>query len=267
MQRFIQAVMELVDRKQYISWSLPEDWHILLSSNPDNGEYIVNSVDDAQATRFLSMNIKYNEKIWAEWAENNHIDSRCINFMLMNPEAVEGVADTEGKKATRKGANPRQWVNFFYAIGNLKNYQEPEALTKIETIGQMAVGEDLTASFIQFIHNNMDKLIEPEFMLLHKDQEQVIKGIEDCIHVEGIYRNDIASILAIRFSNWTTKYLNQNSSNPFIVDRIHDIITKEVFGADLAFTIAKLIYAKNRSKLLALISKKSFMQYTLNTNK
>jgi len=29
--RFIQAVMELIDRQQYISWSLPKDWHIILT--------------------------------------------------------------------------------------------------------------------------------------------------------------------------------------------------------------------------------------------
>ena len=43
--RFIQAVMELVDRQQYISWVLPKDWHIILTSNPDNGDYMVNSID------------------------------------------------------------------------------------------------------------------------------------------------------------------------------------------------------------------------------
>ena len=46
--RFIQACMELVDRQTYISWSLPEDWHIILTANPDNGDYMVNSVDAAQ---------------------------------------------------------------------------------------------------------------------------------------------------------------------------------------------------------------------------
>ena len=38
--RFIQAVMELVDRQTYISWTLPEDWHIILTANPDNGDYL-----------------------------------------------------------------------------------------------------------------------------------------------------------------------------------------------------------------------------------
>ena len=40
--RFIQAVMELIDRQTYISWSLPQDWHIVLTANPDNGDYMVN---------------------------------------------------------------------------------------------------------------------------------------------------------------------------------------------------------------------------------
>ena len=46
--RFIQACMELIDRQTYISWSLPKDWHIVLTSNPDNGEYLVSSIDNAQ---------------------------------------------------------------------------------------------------------------------------------------------------------------------------------------------------------------------------
>jgi len=49
-QRFIQATMELIDRGEYISWSLPENWTILLSSNPDTGDYNVSSLDNAQKT-------------------------------------------------------------------------------------------------------------------------------------------------------------------------------------------------------------------------
>ena len=46
--RFIQAVMELIDRQTYISWTLPKDWHIILTANPDNGDYMVYSDDAAQ---------------------------------------------------------------------------------------------------------------------------------------------------------------------------------------------------------------------------
>ena len=64
-QRFIQATMELVDKQEYASWSLPKDWHIILTNNPDNSDYFVTSLDDAQRTRFITFNLKFNIEDWA----------------------------------------------------------------------------------------------------------------------------------------------------------------------------------------------------------
>ena len=64
--KFIQAVMELVDRQEYLSWKLPDDWHIVLTANPDDGNYLVNSIDVAQRTRFVSVILKWNHERWAE---------------------------------------------------------------------------------------------------------------------------------------------------------------------------------------------------------
>lgn len=106
--RFIQAVMELIDRQQYISWKLPKDWHIILTSNPDNGEYLVNSIDNAQKTRFISVDLKFDIKCWGEWAENNQIDNRCINFLLKHPELVSDKI------------NSRSITTFFNSISSLE---------------------------------------------------------------------------------------------------------------------------------------------------
>ena len=76
--RFIQACMELVDRQTYISWTLPKDWHIILTANPDNGDYMVNSIDSAQKTRYITANLKFDVDVWARWAEESGIDNRCI---------------------------------------------------------------------------------------------------------------------------------------------------------------------------------------------
>ena len=81
--RFIQAVMELIDRQSYISWTLPKDWHIILTANPDNGDYMVNSVDSAQKTRYVTANLKFDVNVWAQWAESANIDTRCINFFVI----------------------------------------------------------------------------------------------------------------------------------------------------------------------------------------
>ncbi|WP_353086646.1 hypothetical protein, partial [Flavobacterium sp.] len=75
--RFIQAVMELIDRGEYVSWKMPQNWTIVLTSNPDNGDYSVNTVDPAQRTRYLTVEMSFNHKEWATWAEFNNIDSRC----------------------------------------------------------------------------------------------------------------------------------------------------------------------------------------------
>lgn len=47
-QRFTQAVMSIILKQEYASWSLPKGWTVVLSSNPDSGDYIVTEQDPAQ---------------------------------------------------------------------------------------------------------------------------------------------------------------------------------------------------------------------------
>ena len=127
--RFIQAVMELIDRQTYISWSLPKDWHILLTANPDDGEYLVNSIDNAQKTRFISVNLKFDINCWGVWAEENQIDNRCINFLLKHPELVS----TE--------VNSRSITTFFNSISSLDSFDNN--LPLIQMVGEGSVGSEL----------------------------------------------------------------------------------------------------------------------------
>lgn len=74
---FMQATMELINEGKYISWSLPKNTTIVLTSNPDDSSYSVSTLDNAQKTRFINFNIKLNIKDWASWAEFNGVDSRA----------------------------------------------------------------------------------------------------------------------------------------------------------------------------------------------
>ena len=48
---FMNAIMELIDRGEYLSWKLPVNCHLFLTSNYDNGEYsVTSSLDEAQKT-------------------------------------------------------------------------------------------------------------------------------------------------------------------------------------------------------------------------
>jgi len=240
--RFIQAIMELVDRQEYISWKLPEDWHIVLTANPDDGEYLVNSIDVAQRTRFISIVMKWNHEVWAEWAEKEGLDGRCINFVLMHPEVVTA------------RVNPRSITTFFNAISSFENFNEK--LPMIQMIGEGSVGPELATIFAVFIKNRLDKLIGPKDIILGKDENVVVKALLEAI-TEGNpndYRADIASLLTTRIINWTVNYSQNNPITPEILERISMLIKNtDIFTDDLKYHIVKKILNGNKQKFQKLL--------------
>lgn len=43
---------------------------------------MVTSIDEAAASRMVTLNVKFDLDSWAKWAEENELDSRAINFLL-----------------------------------------------------------------------------------------------------------------------------------------------------------------------------------------
>jgi len=236
--RFIQAVMELIDRQQYISWKLPKDWHIILTSNPDNGNYLVNSIDNAQRTRFITANLKFDIKVWARWAEENQIDNRCINFLLMHPELVT------------TQTNARSITTFFNSISSISVFEDK--LPLIQMIGEGSVGSEFASLFNMFIHNKLDKLITPEDMMT-KDEAYVKGFLTGIIGKENSYRSDIASTLATRLVNHNVFFANNNAVPQGMIDRLAYLLTEEIFGIDLNYYIVKNIMAGNKTKFSKLL--------------
>lgn len=236
--RFIQAVMELIDRQQYISWKLPKDWHIILTSNPDNGDYLVNSIDNAQRTRFITANLKFDIKVWARWAEENQIDNRCINFLLMHPELVT------------TQTNARSITTFFNSISSIPVFEDK--LPLIQMIGEGSVGSEFASLFNMFIHNKLDKLITPEDMMT-KDEAYVKGFLTGIIGKENSYRSDIASTLATRLVNHNIFFANNNAVPQGMIDRLAYLLTEEIFGIDLNYYIVKNIMAGNKTKFSKLL--------------
>ena len=239
--RFIQAVMELVDRQEYISWKLPKDWHILLTANPDNGDYLVNSIDIAQKTRFMSIVMKWNVERWAEWAEKDGIDSRCINFMLMNDDIV------------KQAVNPRSLTNFFNSISSIPEFEDN--LPLIQNLGEGSVGSDTATLFSAFIHEKMDRWITPKDILLHEDGTGVIESIKEIFGKGDNYRADIASTIAKRLVNFALHYAESNPIPVEITSRLTRIIKADgLFTDDLNYHIVKKLLAGNKQKFKMLVN-------------
>jgi nucleoside-triphosphatase THEP1 len=246
--RFIQAVMELIDRQQYISWTLPKDWHIILTSNPDNGEYLVNSIDNAQKTRFVSINLKFDVECWGRWAEKNSIDSRCINFLLMHPEII------------KNEVNARSITTFFNAISSLDSFEND--LSLIQMIGEGSVGPDVATMFTLFINNKLDKIISPDKILL-QDETYVLGTLKSIIGTKDKYRADIASTIATRVTNYVLYFAETNNIEKKIIERLSKIVTSEIFNTDICYNMVKQIYNGNTSKFKLMAMDKGLVKYIM----
>ena len=246
--RFIQAVMELIDRQQYISWSLPKDWHIILTANPDNGDYLVSSIDNAQKTRFITVQLKFDTECWAKWAEENQIDGRCINFLLLHPELVT------------KDVNSRSVSMFFNSISSIKSFDD--SLPLIQMIGEGSVGPEFSSMFTMFINNKLDKMISPQHVI-EQDEKYVLNTLKSIVGKDENYRADLASTLSTRIVNYLDLFSKENPVEKNVVDRISKIVNEKIFANDICYNMVRSIYNNNPSKFKTMMMNKDLVQYIM----
>jgi hypothetical protein len=249
--RFVQATMELISRQEYISWKLPANYHIILTSNPDDGEYQVNVTDKAQRTRYISHTLKFDIDVWAKWAEENGIDGRGINFALANPEIFSETGET----------NPRSITTFFDSISSIKDFENEKNLALITMMGLGSVGQEVSLLFATFIHNKLDKLISPEEMLdVKQNEKDILNKIFKLTHEGDNYRADIASIIVTRLINYTSFYAKENPISDGLIKRITKIFSNKMFATDIASNAVKRIHASH-NKFQPLLLQNELIQY------
>lgn len=232
--RFMQAMMEVCDRQEYVSWKLPKNWHVILTTNPDNGDYNVTSLDVAQQTRFVSVDLKFDEKVWAKWAESAGMDGRCINFLLMHPELVN------------QKVNPRSFTTFFNSISSIKSFEDE--LPIIQMIGEGSVGLDFSSMFTMFINNKLDKILSPEDIMT-KGKSTVFEELTAMIGEDDDFRADISSVVATRIVNYLLNFAKSNPISGDILTRIEDLFLEcQSFTEDLKYYIVKEVVNGNKQK-------------------
>ena len=246
--RFIQACMELVDRQTYISWTLPKDWHIILTANPDNGDYMVNSTDPAQKTRYITANLKFDIDVWARWAEQNEIDTRCINFLLMHPELVT------------QETNARSISTFFNSISSIKKFEDQ--LPLVQMIGEGSVGNEFASMFTTFINNKLDKLVTPREIVLG-DEKIVLPQLRECVGSGDNYRADIASLLATRIANFSVAYSKTDTVNPKMQQRLIKLCTLDYLTDDLKYLVVRTIFTGNKQKFNQMMMNPAIIKMTI----
>lgn len=257
--QLLQAAMDLILTQEYVSWRLPKKTTIVLTNNPDDGSNNVNSLDEAQASRFLNFGVKFDIDAWAQWAERKDLDGRCINFVLSYHDILFK-ANEEGNRI----CNPRSFVLFANTIAGMKNWDDPETLSFISMMAKGCFKDEddrFSKMFALFIKNKMHTLIQPS-TILKGNWSDVKKKLEETLYdSNGTYRADIATLIERRFCNYISAWLDSEEKSPISVvhDRLLEIIENEekggkrIFTMDLLYHLVKTITADHKrqtSKLL-----------------
>lgn len=239
-----QAIMEIIYKQEYISWKLPKYTTVCCTSNPDNGDYDVTSLDEAARTRLLNFNMKFDIKSWQYWAENEGIDGRCINFLSLYHSEI-----MQTKQGIPSKVNARNYTMFANSISGIKDWSTSENLAFILQIasGCFLDEDDIIGGlFTTFIANKLDKLISPEDLVL-KSWDYIKQELEDQLYDGDEYRADIASVITTRFINYSLLYFEkEGAKSSVIIDRIIDIVDnkKTLLTEDLIFSLIKTLNNK-----------------------
>ena len=258
--QLLQACMDLVLEQEYISWKFPKKTTIALTNNPDDGTNNVNSLDEAQRTRFMNYTVEFDLDSWMKWAETKGVDGRCINFVASYAGELFN-ADDEGNRI----CNPRSFVMFANMIKGIKDWDNPDSLSFISTIAKGCFKDEggrFSAMFTSFIRNKMHLLIQPKDMLLGS-WDRIKKILEDTLYDStDQYRPDIASLLERRFSNYVSAWLDSKEDTPIskVKDRILDFIDFKgqnghgfLFNRDLFYKMIKSITSDHTNQTRKLL--------------
>lgn len=164
--RILRGLMQLLQEFEMFSWTLPPKWQIVCTANPEGGDYSVTSMDDAMLTRMLHLTMVFDVKAWAKWALEAGTDPRGVSFVLTYPEVITG-----------KRTTARTLTQFFDQIQSIPDLRS--SLELVSVLAQSSLDEVTTSTFIAFVNDQLQQLIEPLEILEASDWASVSKRISE----------------------------------------------------------------------------------------
>ncbi|MBX2876711.1 MAG: AAA family ATPase [Saprospiraceae bacterium] len=246
--RILRGIMQLLQNYELISWRLPKGWQIILTANPDGGDYSVTPLDDAMLTRMMHITLTFDEKEWAAWAMSNSIDNRGIDFVLTYPEIVQGQRTT-----------PRTLVQFFQAIAPIEKLEDQLGLVKI--LGDSCLDEETVAAFVAFVQESLQQLPDPQALLESEGMEVFQEQLADLIQEKPL-RVDLLSTLAFRLFTFGTA--SKTSIQPRQVENMKRFLLLDDIPADIRLGLARNLATNKEAAWQNLLEDPDLMDLLLN---
>jgi hypothetical protein len=232
--RILRGIMQLLQNYELVSWKLPPKWQIVLTANPDGGDYSVTPMDDAMLTRMMHITMEFDPKAWSVWAEKAGVDPRGINFVLTYPEVAHG-----------KRTTPRSLTQFFESIQHIPHLNQK--LPLVQMLASSCLDEETVTAFIAFVQQNLAELISPEEICTAKDfTGKVYRPIKEVVSQE-IFRVDIMATLCTRLVNYLTIYDIKPSAEQ--LKNIQQFIKMDFMPNDLRLSMLQDIVQSPNARL------------------
>lgn len=237
--RILRGIMQLLQNYELVSWKLPENWQIILTANPDGGDYSVTPMDDAMLTRMLHITMTFEVKTWVKWAKVNNIDNRCIDFVLTHPNLITGERTT-----------PRTLVQFFKNIQPITSWKDNLAL--IQLLGDATLDASTVASFIAYVQNDMQLLLTPEEILNSEDFENEVENrLQDLVMGDAV-RIDILATICTQLIQ--TVCVSTFKLNSLKLENLKAFIKLDFLPDDLRLTFAQDLVSSENEDLKQILT-------------
>ena len=237
--RILRGIMQLLQNYELASWKLPPEWHIILTANPDSGDYSVTPLDDAMITRMRHITMQFDVKEWAKWADKKGIDPRGIHFVLTHKNLVIGNRTT-----------PRTLVHFFESIKSIKDLKKKKKL--VQLLGDASLDEEHVVAFLDFMEQYDDDLPSPGTILNAADfQNDIYTPIKHLVDGDQI-RADMLFSISTRLLNYVEQQKSSLSQSQ--LDNTIAFFKMDFFPADLRFLLAQEIAASEKNQLKSILS-------------
>lgn len=258
--RFINALMDLIQRGEYYGWKLPKGCTVIMTNNPSDGDFQVAQEDSAHISRYFTFHVKYCEKSWAEQAQKENLHGAFINFILKHHSELFALQD-EKNPSLGMMSMPRQWSMLFSSINHLPEFTSPKSQKIILQNGKAILPSNLVQIFTTFLHAKEWNIVEPDEIFNNNiKDEEVVSMLKKSVGEPkaGTFRNDVASILSMRITNYLVHLASTNPIDSFLTGRLKLIMENKILGSDLDFKLIKDMYSRNRDKFKGLLSEKFF---------
>ena len=245
--RILRGIMQLLQRGELVSWSLPPDWHIIVTANPEGGDYSVTPLDDAMLTRMLHVSMKFEHKVWARWAVNAGVDERGISFVLAYPEMVTGSRTT-----------PRSLTYFFEQIRPIDDLREN--WDHVHALALSALDPEAATAFMSFVNDGLTNLVAPE-EILDGDWPETSKRIEELSHDDDGIRLDRLNAITVRLYLAVSKegFVPTEEQGANLVS----FLTSEVLPSDLRLTLHRDLVSEAGPEVVEVMRDKALAEMTL----